>query len=76
MNTDAAISESSNYYSHSMIAQDHRGALIKARSSCKQGSINSEVAEAIGIREALSWINSQNWTNVEVEADVYLSSKS
>lgn len=52
-----------------MVARDHTGALIGAQSSCKQGSLNPDLAEAIGIKEALSWVKSRAWERVEVETD-------
>ncbi|XP_074346578.1 uncharacterized protein LOC141685372 [Apium graveolens] len=40
-----------------------------AKSSCRQGCVNPEMAEAIGIREALSWVKEHNWPQVVVESD-------
>ncbi|KAL1831294.1 hypothetical protein ACET3Z_000945 [Daucus carota] len=36
---------------------------------CKQGTIDPELAEAIGIREALSWVKNMDWQNVVLETD-------
>lgn len=69
VNTDAAIFEESNYYSYAMVARDHTGTMLEAQSSCKQGILNPDLAEAIGIREALSWVKSKDWQMVEVETD-------
>lgn len=55
-NTDAAVFEPSNCYNFAFAARNHKGELVEARFSCKEGSISPECAEAMGIREALSWI--------------------
>lgn len=69
VNTDAALFADPNYYSYAMIARDHDGRLVEALSSCKQGCINPELAEAIGIMEALSWVKSKDWQRVVIETD-------
>ena len=69
VNTDAAIFQSSNCYSFAFVARNHAGDLIEARSSCKQGSMTPESAEAMGIREALSWIKEQHMCDVTIESD-------
>lgn len=42
---------------------------MEAISSCRSGSLNAEIAEAIGIREALSWVKSKNWPAAVLETD-------
>lgn len=69
VNTDAAIFEDSNLFSFAMIARDHNGRMLEALSRCKQGHINPDVAEAIGIREALSWVKRNDWPSVILESD-------
>lgn len=69
INTDAAIFTNSNRYSYSMLARNHRGELLEARSTCKQGCVQPELAEAIGIREALSWVKAKQWPAVVLETD-------
>lgn len=69
VNTDAAIFQASSCFSFAYAARDQDGKLIKARASCKQGQIQPESAEAIGIREALSWIKDKGLTDVIVETD-------
>ncbi|XP_062100071.1 uncharacterized protein LOC133805941 [Humulus lupulus] len=49
------------------------GQLIEAIARNARGSVSPEVAEAIGIKEALSWIKSNRWCNVEVEFDSLLA---
>lgn len=69
VNTDAAIFSSSGHFSFSMVARSHSGELIEAKSVCRQGVIQPELAEAMGVREALSWVNVSKWPKVEVETD-------
>lgn len=53
VNTHAAIFKNSGCYSYAMLARDHEGKMMEAVAKCIQGSINPELAEAMGIREAL-----------------------
>lgn len=43
--------------------------LLEARSSCKEGRTTPECAEAMSIREALSWIKGKHMQRVAVETD-------
>ncbi|XP_074328104.1 uncharacterized protein LOC141666017 [Apium graveolens] len=56
VNCDAAIFEETNTYSYAFIRRDHAGAVLEAKSVYRMGNIVPENAEAIGVREALSWI--------------------
>lgn len=69
VNTDATIFSDSNRYSYSLVACDQRGELLKARSSCKQGNVDPVLAEAMGVREALSWVKNKGWNAAVVETD-------
>ncbi|XP_074342398.1 uncharacterized protein LOC141679917 [Apium graveolens] len=69
VNTDAALFEDSNCYAYAIVARDHEGKLVEAVSSCRQGRVDPELAEAIGIREALSWIKAKAWPSVILETD-------
>lgn len=69
VNMDAALFEDSNCYSYAMKTRDHEGNMMEAASSCKEGSIDPELVEAIRIREALSCIKTRAWLKVVVETD-------
>ena len=69
INTDAAVYESSNRYTYAFAVRNHKGELLEARSSCKEGSTTPECAKAMGIREALSWIKGRQMHRVVVETD-------
>lgn len=66
---NAAIFEESGSYSYSMLARNHEGMLMEAVSKGRFGSIAPEMAEAIGIREALSWVKGKFSQPVVVESD-------
>ncbi|XP_074377050.1 uncharacterized protein LOC141718568 [Apium graveolens] len=72
VNTDAALFEDSGQYSFAMVARDHKGDMLEARTCCKQGTVTPEMAEAIGVKEALSWVKNKGWTNVVMESDCLL----
>lgn len=67
INTDAAIFETFQHFSYSMIAINHFRELVDAVFKCLHGSLSPEVAESLGIREALSWIKKKQWRQVEME---------
>ena len=46
---------------------------MEAKASCIVGLVEPDFAEALGIREALSWIKTKDWHNVEVESDSLVS---
>lgn len=69
VNTDAALFEESGHFSFSMLARDHDRKLIEASTSCRQGLVALELAEAIGVREALSWVKKKGWPEVTMETD-------
>lgn len=58
------------------MARDSKGDLIEAIAQGRDGSILPEVAEAVGIKEALSWIKLMGWSCVEVESDYILAVQS
>lgn len=69
INTDVATFTDSNRFSFSMLAHDHHGELLEAYASCRQGNMDPVIAEAIGIREALSWVKGKEWSEVVMETD-------
>lgn len=45
---------------------------MEAFSKCKSGTIAPELAEAIGVKEVLSWIKERQWPSVLIETDCLL----
>ncbi|XP_062075810.1 uncharacterized protein LOC133779929 [Humulus lupulus] len=73
VNCDAALFASPQSFSFSCIARDFRGQMLEAIVKNVRGSVSPEVAEALGIKEALSWIKTNRWNNVEVESDCLIA---
>ena len=73
INTDGALFEDSNTYSYSMIVRNHAGDLVESKASCRQGTVNPEMAELMGIREALSWLKDKDYAGAIVETGKRLS---
>ncbi|XP_074323404.1 uncharacterized protein LOC141660325 [Apium graveolens] len=69
INTDVVIFEETNCYSFAFVVRDHVGNLVEARSRCLEGNPSPELAEALGIKEALSWVANADKRNVTVESD-------
>ncbi|KAJ8774442.1 hypothetical protein K2173_016888 [Erythroxylum novogranatense] len=68
LNVDIATS-SSGWIGVGMVVLNEEGGFVAARIFRVTGSFTSLIAEAMGVREALSWIKMKNWTNVIVESD-------
>ncbi|XP_060972489.1 uncharacterized protein LOC115717814 [Cannabis sativa] len=64
INVDAATFASKNRYGYGMVARNNLGILIDGKAGCNLGTFAPEVAEIIGIKEALSWIKNHNWHTV------------
>ncbi|XP_074356412.1 uncharacterized protein LOC141696125 [Apium graveolens] len=69
INVDAVIFENSASYCVAMVARDHYGGLVAAKSSCRGGYMTPELAEAIGIKEALSWVKDTMEQPASIETD-------
>lgn len=59
VNTDAACLMGSNKVGVGCVIRDERGKFLRARSNVVQGGLQPREAEAIGLKEALSW--TKNW---------------
>lgn len=71
VNTNAALFDSPSKYSHALVVRDHAGSLVEAIANCCQESVTLDFAEAIGIREALSWVKKERQCDVVVETDCF-----
>ncbi|XP_060965397.1 uncharacterized protein LOC133034347 [Cannabis sativa] len=69
VNVDGAIFESASLYGAGFIARDSHGQIVEAVSMSRFRQVSPEVAEAYGIKEALSWIKGKNWKQVVLESD-------
>ncbi|XP_060965604.1 uncharacterized protein LOC133034522 [Cannabis sativa] len=69
INTDAAIFDSNGSYRFVCVARNAAGEMLEALTSCRAGIVQPELAEAMGVREALSWIKKKGWIGTIVETD-------
>lgn len=69
VNTNAALFNNPNRFSHAQFIRDHNGKLIEAMSKCCLGSVSPELAEVMGIQEAPSWVKNARSSDVVVESD-------
>lgn len=67
--TDAAIFRDRGEYGYAMIARDANGELIEAKTCLHSGQIEPEVAEAMAVKEALSWMKHKKWQQGSIETD-------
>ncbi|XP_060959252.1 uncharacterized protein LOC115704017 [Cannabis sativa] len=56
VNVDGAIFEAQRMFSFGCVARDHASQLLEAISDSKFGVVLPEIAEIVGMKEALSWI--------------------
>ncbi|XP_074374476.1 uncharacterized protein LOC141714880 [Apium graveolens] len=66
---DAAIMEHQGVSGIGLIARDHAGNLILARTRCIVEIMNPTLAEAIAVKEALSWAKELPGANFVIESD-------
>lgn len=69
LNTDVALFVQNACFSTAWMIRDQHGHLVEARARCKFGRPAPEVAEVLGIKEALSWLNTSAFQNVEIQSD-------
>ncbi|KAM6553159.1 hypothetical protein CsatB_013921 [Cannabis sativa] len=56
VNVDGALFEQEGRFGMGCVARNHHGAMVEAFKKGKIGCVQPEIAEIIGIKEALSWI--------------------
>ncbi|KAM6593434.1 hypothetical protein CsatA_001137 [Cannabis sativa] len=69
MNVDGAIFEPENRFGFGCILRNGEAKLVEAFSQSKVGRVSPEIAEVVGVKEALSWIKAKNLSDVEIETD-------
>ncbi|XP_060965660.1 uncharacterized protein LOC133034570 [Cannabis sativa] len=69
VNVDGAIFADERRYGFGCIARGADGKIIEAFSGSRFGVVGPEIAEVIGVKEALSWIKRKGWSKVEIETD-------
>uniref|UniRef100_A0A803QF42 RNase H type-1 domain-containing protein n=1 Tax=Cannabis sativa TaxID=3483 RepID=A0A803QF42_CANSA len=69
VNVDGAIFEAQQRFGFGCVARDHFGHLTEAISDSRVGVVLPEIAEVIGMKEALSWIKKKGWEDMIIETD-------
>ncbi|KAM6562205.1 hypothetical protein CsatB_022203 [Cannabis sativa] len=69
LNVDAAIFASSFKHGFGCVVRNSDGDLVSVFAGIKDGSVAPELAESIGIREALSWLKNNAYTRATIESD-------
>lgn len=69
INIDAVIFAEAGTYRFSCVARDHTESVLEAITSCREGAVTPELAEALGVREALSWLKRKQLHAVVVKTD-------
>ncbi|XP_074327241.1 uncharacterized protein LOC141665157 [Apium graveolens] len=69
ISVDASIFTEFNASGMGLVVRNDKGELITARKKCNMGMVSVNMAEALAIKEVLSWIKSEDWNKVVVESD-------
>ncbi|XP_074369771.1 uncharacterized protein LOC141711268 [Apium graveolens] len=69
VSVDAAIFEDRSEADFGMVARDSDGRLIEAKVLTESKCTSPVLAEAIAVKEALSWIDQTKWLSVTLESD-------
>ncbi|KAJ8756330.1 hypothetical protein K2173_025142 [Erythroxylum novogranatense] len=69
INLDAATNVHSDSTGVAMIVRDDHGNFLAAKNMCLLGSFTPKVAEAMALKEALSWLQDKGWEQVVCESD-------
>ncbi|KAJ8765888.1 hypothetical protein K2173_020404 [Erythroxylum novogranatense] len=69
VNINAATQVNGEFTGVALVVRDDRGSFLAARNNYVIGSLSPKVAEAMAIKEALSWIQDKSWDHVVCESD-------
>ncbi|KAM6576776.1 hypothetical protein CsatB_028613 [Cannabis sativa] len=69
INVDAATFSDKHRFDFGWVLRDAKGYVIQARSGSRHGCVDPGFAEALGLKEVLSWIKTSNFSNVMGETD-------
>lgn len=67
ISVDAALFNEHSKHGIGLLACDDEGQVIQGRS--EDGIVRPELAEAMAVKEALSWVQANGWKEVVVESD-------
>ncbi|XP_060968285.1 uncharacterized protein LOC133035872 [Cannabis sativa] len=69
LNVDGALFEKENAYGFGIVARDSLGRLVDLKAKYHGGNYPAKVVEALGIKEALSWLKDKELNQVEIETN-------
>ncbi|XP_060965020.1 uncharacterized protein LOC133034003 [Cannabis sativa] len=69
VNVDSALFNDVSRFGMGCLACNHVGQVLEAFTSSREGIVGPEIAEIIGIKEAVNWIQRHNLQNVLLETD-------
>uniref|UniRef100_A0A803PAP9 RNase H type-1 domain-containing protein n=1 Tax=Cannabis sativa TaxID=3483 RepID=A0A803PAP9_CANSA len=69
VNVDAVVFDDNSTFCVGFVARDSNDFFVEGGTKLFHGSISLVVVEAIGVREALSWIKDHSWLSVDLETD-------
>lgn len=69
VNVDASVVSGNDSFGVGWIARDHQGNVVDFDSKLMLGSVHPSMAEAVGVKEALSWVKESNANGVVIESD-------
>ncbi|KAJ8753622.1 hypothetical protein K2173_022863 [Erythroxylum novogranatense] len=72
INVDAVTVVDGSSTGYGCIARDSSGLVLRVRIGRLEGAFRPKIAEALAIKEALSWIECTGWSRVIVESDCLL----
>ncbi|XP_031122570.1 uncharacterized protein LOC116025477 [Ipomoea triloba] len=72
LNVDASVQRDTNHAGLGWIIRDDHGMFVAAQSVMFAGIFSPREAEALAVREALSWLKTHGWDGVVVETDAEL----
>ncbi|XP_060972665.1 uncharacterized protein LOC133038512 [Cannabis sativa] len=68
INVDGALFEQEGRFGMGCVSRNHHDVMVEAFQKEKIGCVQPEIAEIIGIKEALSWIATHSWDRVMLGA--------
>ncbi|KAM6550485.1 hypothetical protein CsatB_000293 [Cannabis sativa] len=69
LNVDAATFDRDSKHGYGCVVRNLNGDLISVFAGCNNGKVPAELAEIMGIKEALSWLKCNNYTQAVIESD-------
>ncbi|XP_060959389.1 uncharacterized protein LOC115700161 [Cannabis sativa] len=69
VNVDAALFDDGRSFGSGLVARDDRGWLVEGRTILVLNKVEPIFAEAISVKEALTWIKLKQWHHVTMESD-------